>query len=225
MTTGFCPFATVREIPPGVNDPAITPRLAILHVDAGNASSLFEFFRDRSGGIESHFFVKDSGEIEQYRSIYWQADANLDANDFAVSIETQGFGAGEWNAAQLASIKRLLIWLYIEAGIPLAVCQTWDGSGVGYHTMFGSPGHWTPSVKTCPGPDRIKQFDSIIRPWLKAQSAPKPPPVVLTRGAGIDALIAETRARIKAAKPDSLRARLLKASLASLLKVPQRPKS
>jgi hypothetical protein len=163
---GLYPKAVHRLIPPGANDPAIRPRLAILHVDAGNADSLYDYFAHRSGGIESHFFVKKDGTVEQYRSIYFQADANLDANDFAVSIETQGFAAGEWNDAQLKSIKELLLWLHVEAGIPLSRCKTWDGSGIGYHTMFGAPSHWTPVSKTCPGPDRIKQFDSVLTRWM-----------------------------------------------------------
>lgn len=218
--TGFCPFATVRNIPPGANDPAIKPRIAILHVDAGNAESLYTFFRDRSGGIESHFHIKATGEIEQYRSIFWQADANLDANDFAVSIETQGFGKGEWNAAQMASIKKLLLWLHEAADIPLAVCQSWNGSGVGYHTMWGSPSHWTPVAKSCPGPDRIRQFNDVIRPWLKTAAKP----VEMTRGAGIDRLIAATEDRIKAAAMGSRRERILKASLALLLTIHEFPK-
>ena len=174
MSTGFCPFADVRNIPPGVNDPQITPRLAILHVDAGNAESLFGWFSGPSGGVESHFFVKRDGSCEQYRSIYWQADANLQANDFAVSIETQGFGSGEWTKEQLATIKRLLLWLHDEADIPLKVCEAWNGSGVGYHVMFGAPGPWTPSAKTCPGPDRIAQFKADLVPWMAEAS--KPPP-------------------------------------------------
>jgi len=195
IVIGFCPFATVRNIPPGANDPAIVPRLAILHVDAGNAESLFDFFNGPSGGVESHIFVKKTGEIEQYRSIYFQADANLDANDFAVSIETQGFGAGEWNAAQLASIKRLLKWLHTEAGIPLRKVQHWDGSGVGYHVMFGAPSHWTPLAKTCPGPDRVAQFNAVIVPWLAAQTEPKPSLVIGTanlhnNATGIDVMVA-----------------------------------
>lgn len=169
---GWCPFATKREIPPGPTDPKIKPRLAILHVDAGNAESLHEFFRDRSGGIESHFHVKKSGDVEQYRSIYYQADANYHANDFAVSIETQGFGAGEWTGPQVTAIKALLQWLNTEAGIPLRKATDWDGSGVGYHTMFGSPSHWTPVAKSCPGPDRIKQFYDVLVPWMEGSDMP-----------------------------------------------------
>ena len=164
-----CPFATERLIPPGSSDPRISPRIAILHVDAGNADSLYDYFNGPSGGIESHFFVKRTGEIEQYRDTSWQADANLDANDFAVSIETQGYGVGEWTAEQLDSIKRLLVWLNeVHPAIPLRKCDRWDGSGIGYHVMFGAPGHWTPVSKSCPGPDRVRQFNDVIVPWLSA---------------------------------------------------------
>jgi hypothetical protein len=168
VARGICPFAKQRIIPPGDNDPRISPRVAILHVDAGDASSLYDYFKNRSGGIESHFHVRRDGVIEQYHDIYHQADANRDANDFAVSIETQGYGRGEWTPQQLASIKRLLLWLNQETkgAIPLRRVDRWDGSGVGYHTIWGSPSHWTPVAKSCPGPDRIKQFNTNIVPWL-----------------------------------------------------------
>ena len=166
MTKGIYPHALQLLIAPGSNDPAITPRVAILHVDAGNASSLFSYFKYRSGGIESHFFVRSDGVVEQYRNIFWQADANLDANDFAVSIETQGYGSGKWNDKQLASIKALLIWLNGEAGIPLHQVGKWDGEGVGYHTLFGAPSHWTPVAKSCPGPSRKVQFHGVLVPWM-----------------------------------------------------------
>ena len=161
-----CPFAVKRLIAPGSSDPRIEPRVAILHVDAGNASSLYDYFKNRSGGIESHFHIRKDGVIEQYRDTAFQADANLHANDFAVSIETQGFGEGEWTPAQLASIKRLLLWLNKVHGIPLEQCPAPYGKGVGYHTLFGAPSAWTPVAKSCPGPDRKKQFHSILVPWM-----------------------------------------------------------
>jgi N-acetyl-anhydromuramyl-L-alanine amidase AmpD len=176
----LCPFAVHLLIPPGSSDPAIKPRVAVLHVDAGGASSLFSYFRDRSGGIESHFHIRWDGTIEQYRDTGFQADANLKANDFAVSIETQGFGNGKWTPAQLASIKRLLLWLKEEHGIPLVRCSGPFGAGVGYHTMWGSPSDWTPVAKSCPGPNRIAQFDSDIVPWMESVSTP-PKPVRRTR--------------------------------------------
>lgn len=168
---GFAPFAIDRNIPPGANDPPITPRVAILHVDAGNASSLYDYFGARSGGIESHFHVKRNGLIEQYRSIYREADANYRANPFAVSIETQGYAVGTWTPEQLDGINRILAWLHTEAGIPLVKCPKWDGAGVGYHVQFGAPGKWTDKAKSCPGAQRIKQFHDVIVPGLVALKA------------------------------------------------------
>jgi len=171
--SGLYPGAKHELIPAGDNDPPIDPRIAILHVAVSMVESLFDFFLNRSGGVESHFYVNWFGRVKQYRSIYRQADANLLANDFAVSIETAGFGLGKWNFLQRRAIKRLLLWLHAEAGIPLVKCPRWDGSGVGYHVMFGAPGPWTPVAKSCPGPDRIKQFHGWLVPWMKTATNPK----------------------------------------------------
>lgn len=167
------PKAIKRLIPPGSSDPRITPRVAILHVDAGNADTLYYFFRDRSGGIESHFYVKTNGVVEQYRDTNYQADANYKANDFAISIETQGYGEGQWNNLQLNAIKELLLWLHQTHRIPLEKCPTWNGSGIGYHTLFGAPSPWTPVAKSCPGPKRKLQFEGILVPWMRSLTQPR----------------------------------------------------
>lgn len=187
MTVGFYPKAIVKNIPPGVNDPTIVPCGVVLHVRDGLGDSLHDYFDGPSGGIESHFYVRHDGTIEQYRSVYFEADANLDGNSFIfagkrvgfVSIETEGRAAGEWTAAQLVSIKAIILWVHGQAqasgvDMPLAPCKAWNLPGVGYHTMWGSPSHWTPVAKSCPGPDRIKQFGAVIVPWMAEQSKPKP---------------------------------------------------
>lgn len=163
---GWCPFAIHKPIPPGANDPAIKPRAVILHVAVSLLGSLFSYFRYRSGGIESHFYITLTGKIEQYRSIYYEADANYRANPFAVSIETAGMGSGKWNRRQMAAIKKLLLWLKSE-GIPLKKITDPYGSGVGYHTQFGAPSAWTPVAKSCPGPERIKQYHDVLVPWMR----------------------------------------------------------
>jgi hypothetical protein len=182
-------------------------------VDAGNASSLYDYFLRRSGGIESHFHVRKDGVIEQYRSIYYQADANYLANDFAVSIETQGFGAGEWTPQQIASIKRLLEWLNRAAGIPLRKCPEWDSSGVGYHIQFGSPGKWTPVAKSCPGPDRVKQFNNVLVPWLNAMRDQIEEKRENGMATDIDKRVIESLTRIEAMLRASLPAGAEKAAL------------
>lgn len=168
------PAAIRKPIKPGVNDPPIEVVGAILHVAVSNSDSLFDYFHGRSGGIESHFYIRHSGKTEQYRNTGVEADANYKANSFVkggrrkgfVSIETAGMEMGTWNSAQLAEIKTLLKWLSIEHKFPLRVCPGPYDSGVGYHVLFGAPGPWTPVSKSCPGPNRIKQFNQIIVPWM-----------------------------------------------------------
>lgn len=173
--------AKLRNIPPGANDPAITAIGAILHVDAANSGSLFSYFNGPSGGIESHFFVRKDGVVEQYRDTKYEADANYHANSFIkngklygyISIETQGLASGEWNDAQLREIKKLLLWLSKTHGFPLKRCATATDPGVGYHVMFGAPGPWTPVAKSCPGPDRVKQFNNVLVPWFSTATEPE----------------------------------------------------
>lgn len=164
-------LAIQKLIPPGENDPRIDPRMGILHVAETDASSLYDYFKYRSGGIESHTYIKKNGVMEQYRDTEYQADANLDANDFAISFESQGYATEPWTDDQLATIKEAMIWCKRHHGIPLRVVQSWDDpkGGWGYHTMFGAPSHWTPVVKSCPGPYKIGQFNNILVPWMKEQ--------------------------------------------------------
>lgn len=172
------PKAIKKLITPGGNDPAIKPIGAILHVDAGNAGgeALYNYFNGPSGGIESHFHIQKDGKVYQYRDTNREADANYKGNSFMVgderrgyiSIETQGLEKGEWTAAQLTSIKELLLWLSETHDFKLQVPETPKSPGVGYHVLFGAPGAWTPVSKSCPGPDRIKQYRSILVPWFKS---------------------------------------------------------
>lgn len=181
------PEARKLVISPGPNDPPIEVVGAILHVDAGNSSNLFSYFKDKSDGIESHFHIPREGPLHQYRDTHFEADANLKANSFYkngrrfgfVSIETQGLAEGEWNAHQLAQIKRLLRWLAQTHNFPLRKTDSPQGPGVGYHTLFGAPGPWTPNAKTCPGPDRIRQFNNVLVPWFAsgAPSGTDAPPI------------------------------------------------
>jgi hypothetical protein len=206
------PKAVPRLINPGSNDPAIEVVGAILHVDAGNASSLYEYFRDRSGGIESHFHIRRDGVVEQYRNTGWEADANLNANSFwsdgrrngYVSIETQGYGTGQWTPEQLESIKALLLWLSQTHGFPLRLCTSPYGGGVGFHTLFGAPSAWTPVAKSCPGPDRIKQFRDVLVPWFAEASKPASEPLPLPE------IRRRLRKRMHAAKSAERKAWLLR---------------
>lgn len=157
--------AIQKPIKPGPTDPPIKPRVVILHIAVFIGKSLYDYFKDRSGGVESHFYVRLDGTVEQYRDTDWQADANTDANNFAISIETEGMEYGVWTPEQLASIKALILWCHKTHDIPLVRCPAWDGSGIGYHTLF--PGRWDKRGASCPGPDRKLQFNQVIVPWMR----------------------------------------------------------
>ena len=179
MTELWIPGAIRKPIPAGDNDPQITPIGNIFHVAVSEAASLHDFFAGRSGGIESHGYIRRDGTIEQYRDAHHEADANYLANSFVrdgrrygfLSWETQGMGPGEWTPQQLESIKRIIRWTHAEHGIPLRVAPGWDQPGQGYHILF--PEWSNVRGKTCPGPDRIKQFHTIIAPWLETGATPE----------------------------------------------------
>jgi hypothetical protein len=174
------PGARARLIPPGTHDPKIIPIGVILHVDAGNSGSLYDYFSTKSGGIESHLFIRKDGGVEQYRDTSYEADANFHGNSFVIdgktygfiSVETQGLVDGGWTSQQLNEIKKFLVWCHATHGIPLVRCPAWNKPGVGYHVMWGAPGPWTPVAKVCPGPDRVKQFEQVLVPWFKTALTP-----------------------------------------------------
>jgi hypothetical protein len=177
------PGARQQLIPAGSNDPAITPIGVILHVDGGNVGNLHDYFDGPSGGIESHFHVPKVGTPYQYRDTSREADANYHGNSFLqngkrfgfISVETQGLASGEWNANQIAEIKKLLLWAHETHEIPLRRCPAWNQPGIGYHVMFGAPGPWTPHAKVCPGPDKVKQFTEVLVPWFAHATPPTNP--------------------------------------------------
>lgn len=177
----LCPFATHRLLPESGTQPRITPRVAILHSAAGKGS-LYRFFLERSK-LESHFWVDEDGEIEQYIDTHVRADANLKANGYAISIETESTVAAteRWTPRQAAAIIRLLEWICDEhPDVTRRQVAAPAGSGIGWHVMFGAPGPWTPVAKSCPGPARVAQARDEIIPAIVAGDPhnpyPKPDP-------------------------------------------------
>lgn len=190
MTHGFMPDAIAEPIPAGANDPEIDPCGVILHVAVSTSPDIRPVFTD-GRGIESHFYVQFDGTIRQYRSIYREADAQFDGNSFPldgklggfVSVETAGMGAGVWTDAQLASMKRIILWVHSQRRFPMRVAPRWNGPGVGYHALFSA---WNHNGHTCPGPRRIAQFRQVIAPWLAHALDPADPPPPDSRGPETD---------------------------------------
>lgn len=166
----LCPFATKKLLPENQNQPRIKPRAIIAH-SAGGQAELYEWWMsDQSRGLESHFWISQAtGEIVQYIDTEVRADANGEANGYAISIETSStpHASEPWSDKGLASLIKLMDWLCTEHKIPRVIMATPTSSGLGWHVMFGAPGPWTQvRGKVCPGPARIEQFKKIVVPTL-----------------------------------------------------------
>lgn len=175
------PKAAIRLLPESGTQPKITPRIVILHSAAGRGS-LHGFFAN-SSNLESHFWVSGSGLVEQYMDTNRRADANLHANGYAVSIETESTVAAteRWTDRQAAAIVALVDWLCTEHEIPRVQVARPDGAGIGWHIMFGAPGPWTPVSKSCPGPSRILQARDEIIPAVAAAANQPPEDIDMTK--------------------------------------------
>ena len=168
----LCPFATHKLLPESATQPKITARAVIMHSAAGRGS-LYRFFLN-SSSLESHFWVSEKGVIEQYVDTGRRADANRNANSFAISIETESSPAATepWAPAQLDAIVHLVRWCCDTHGIPVRQIPAWNSSGIGWHIQFGAPGPWTPVSKSCPGPARIRQMPALIAAVGGAKTQP-----------------------------------------------------
>jgi hypothetical protein len=175
------PFAEWRPLPEATSQPRIDPTTVIFHTAVGTLRGVERYFRD-STGVESHMMVggpEDGADLDgvtwQWMDLERQADANLDANRFAISIETSDNHPQRpedivpWSPKQLAALVRLGNWCADRFDIPRRQCPAWNAGGFGWHAMWGAPSHWTPSSgKVCPGPARIAQLKTIVLPAIFA---------------------------------------------------------
>jgi len=187
------------------SEPAMTGHhLVIVHTMVGYLYSTDGMFRQGGyDGTESHFGVGGAwgsdasrdldGAVWQWQDLGHGADANLDANRTAISIETADNAPGlpkdiqRWTLRQAVALASLIAWLCsVEAhsgcptswtchgqGIPLAlVPDSKPGRrGVAYHRQGVDPWRvdggqrWSTAYgKECPGPTRIRQLSEEIIP-------------------------------------------------------------
>jgi hypothetical protein len=119
--------------------------------------------------VESTFVVGLSREdpTVQLLDSAQTADANTSASARAIAVEVVGTGDDDFTPWQLAECIRLGRWAADHHPIARRVCPTHDGSGVGWHVMFGAPGPWTDVVgKVCPGDRRIAQLRRDVLPAI-----------------------------------------------------------
>lgn len=157
------PGATWRPLTENEKQHHISPTQLIFHSAVSKGDSLFGFFEQEKVVVESHMYVQDDGDVEQYMDTNVQADANYKANPRAISVETWDNGDPDhvpWNSAQLYRLAEIAAWAHLEHSIPLVRCPTPTSPGVGGHTDYPE---WTNVPgKTCPGLARRGQVKTII---------------------------------------------------------------
>lgn len=148
----------------------------VFHVAESESSSLFGWFNSAAARASSHLYVLRDGSFEQYVSLKDRSWAQQAGNDRLISVETQGMAAGEWTDAQLETMAWLAKTFAAEYGFPVRLMESSKVTekGIGYH-LLGVPAKtgdkvsrtggelWSRGVKSCPGPDRVKQMPTVVK--------------------------------------------------------------
>lgn len=159
-----------------------------LHVAVSESKSLYRFF-NRTGQVDSHFYVRKDGVVEQYVDTAYRAFADLDGNDATISIETQGglrnANTEQWTGAQVKALAELYLWCVETHGIKLQIAKDSkigsSSHGLSWHRLGidgnfpklpnilagriqrGGGMYYTKSRgKICPGDAKIKQVEEIF---------------------------------------------------------------
>lgn len=159
-----------------------------LHVAVSESASLYDQF-NRTGQVDSHFYVRRDGTVEQYVDTAWRAFADLDGNDATISVETQGGvtnpDSEPWTAAQLEVLAQLYAWVVRTHGIAHKIATSSHADershGLSWHrlgidgnfpalpdvragrTQRGGGMHYSSAGgKICPGAGKIYQIPGIF---------------------------------------------------------------
>lgn len=177
------PGAIWRPITVNKNRWRLVPLRVNLHVAVSEAASLHGYF-NAAGRVDSHFYVRRDGTIEQYVDTSVVAYADLEGNGSSISVETQGGvknANGEpWTAAQVEALARIYAWAVRTHGIARQVAKdSRPGSsshGLSWHRLGcdgnfpGPPLHGRVAGgrrysrqygKVCPGNAKIRQVPAI----------------------------------------------------------------
>lgn len=157
------PGATWRPLTENATQRKIKPTQLIFHSAVSKGDSLFGYFQQKGVVVESHLYVQDDGDVEQYMDSHVQADANYKANPRAISVETWDNGDPDhvpWNSAQLYRLAEIAAWAHLEDDIPLVRAPSPTSPGMGGHTDY--PEWSNVKGKTCPGLARRGQVKTIL---------------------------------------------------------------
>lgn len=142
----------------------------VVHIAAGYYEGTISWQKNNTSDVSSHFVVagprdvalgtKD-GKLAQVVDTADRAWTQGDGNGHWLSIECSGFLPDRLSAAQIESIAQILARAHREYGVPLQVCASPSGRGLGHHSMGAENGYdW--GHDQCPGSNIIAQKPQIV---------------------------------------------------------------
>ncbi len=154
--------------PESTNQRAIVPTTFIYHSIAApwTVQRIYEYWRD-STNLESHFGVGFDGSIGQFIGTQTRADANMYANNYAISLESASNlnHTDPWTEAQIETLIAVGVWAHKHPAhkIPLKIATSATSGGFGTHRMFSA---WSDGGTACPGNARQEQFLTRVFPGI-----------------------------------------------------------
>lgn len=173
-----------------------------LHIAVSESKSLFGYF-NQAGHPDSHFYVRrgtpeqlaahQPATIEQYVDTALRANADYEANDATISVETQGglnnADVEHWDESQILALASIVAWAIATHGIKPqlasdSVAFSDTSKGVSWHRLGIDPWrkpngmHYSTSRgKRCPGDARIAQIPQILELAVGTPVAPVSNPI------------------------------------------------
>lgn len=149
----------------------------VLHVTT-NDGDPYNFFDNTGNQASSHFWISETGAVEQYVECGTKAWAQAAGNADYHSVETSGRPDEAMEPAEVEALAHLYAWGHKELGWKLQLADKPGEPGFGWHGMGGAEwgGH-----TGCPGDKRKAQRQEVLNRAAEllheqATAAPKPAP-------------------------------------------------
>jgi len=154
-------IATPKYGCPNTGGPMIERRGVVEHIAQGYYEGTIAWQMNPSANVSSHFIVAKDGRITQMVDTDITAWTQAAGNGHWLSIENEGFVPDPLTEAQLDASARILARANQVYGVPLQVCDSPDGRGLGHHSMGAENGqNWGHSQ--CPGNNIKAQKPDIV---------------------------------------------------------------
>lgn len=174
----ICPFA--RWAPVQSHGGLMISHLgAVVHVTTNHADP-FGFFSNPRNQASSHFWISDTGALEQMVDTSYASWAQAAGNSQYVSVEVSGTVDQPMNGAQIQTFARLYAWGMGTYGWPAVLAEQPGQRGLIWHGAGGMA--WGGHLE-CPGALRKSQRLTIVQKasgHVTAPAADIPSPQVVS---------------------------------------------